>query len=361
MSKDKVIFGEAIASDNLNDFLFEEEIVKKDIDDTILIEADNESETPLDLKDEPIEEGIVNKEEEFEELIDLKDAKDNSPYKKYVQTLVESGEWEFDGIEDPETGEQIPLADLDIDEELFNEIKKQQKEEYKSKIKEDILSSLDSTERKFLEFKKSGGDIKTYLQTLTTKEKVENLDISTDEGKVIAIRTYYENVLKKTPEWTEKFINRLIKDLDIDSEAEQAKDELDKIAKAQHDKVVKDTEQAAKQAEESRLKAIEDLKNTLKQDNLPTKELNFIVKGFTETDERGLTEIDRHYLTLRNDPKKAKLVWDMLTNTEEFVKKVSKEEVLNKDLKTFKTIKLARKTVNGNSKTVDDDFILELK
>ena len=51
----------------------------------------------------------------------------------------------------------------------------------------------------------------------------------------------------------------------------------------------------------------------------------------------------------------------MLTNPEEFIKKMAKKEVAEKDLKTFKTIKLARKKVNSKSSvTDDDDFIINL-
>ena len=357
----KITFGEAISSDDFSDGLFKEEPKEQEKkEDKVLLEL-NDNDNLFNLGED--KEDGEKEEEESEEgdkpFLDIEETP-TSPYKNYVKTLVESGEWVFDGIED-ENGEIIPFEDLEIDEELFNEIKKQQKEEIKGKVKEEIFSSLDDTEKEFLEFKKNGGDLQKYFQTLNTKKQITELDISTDGGKLLAMRTYYQNVLGKSAEWTEKYINRSIKAMEIDAEAEEAKSELDRIAAKQHEDVVKAQEKAALEAEKARVKATEDLKEKLKEDKLAVKEVNSIVKGFTEMDERGLTEIDKHYLTLRNDPTKAKLVWDMLTNPEEFIKKMAKKEVAEKDLKTFKTIKLARKKVNSKSSVTDnDDFIINL-
>lgn len=362
MSKQNVTFGAAISAENFTDGLFEEEVVKdKETEDNVLLEVKEDDGTLLDLEDEEVVlEATPIIEEAAEDVFEIKDDIKANKYREYVQAFVASGEWVFDGIEDPETGEQIALEDLDIDEEMFNEIKKQQKAEIKAKAKEEVFSSLDETEKEFLEFKKNGGDLDKYYQTLNTKKQIKSIDISTDEGKVTAVRTYYQGVLKMSPEKTDKLISNFIKDMDIDKEAEEAKEKIDKIAEEQHNRVVTEQKERIREAEEARQKATETLKNTLKEEKVSVKEINNIVKGFTEMDERGLSEIDKHYLNLRNDPTKAKMVWDMLTNTDEFIKKMSAKEVVNKDVKTFKAIKLAKRKDSGRSNIEDDDFILTM-
>ena len=371
---DDIIFGDAVvsAAAGEDDTLFLDEPKPKEDKNEVVIP----SEEVNDLFNETEEEGDAEtKETTSENFLEdaeekAKESSDKDAYKNLVTALVESGEWDFDAIED-EDGNVIQLSEMDIDEETYIKLKDHNKQIVRQKIEEEIFSDISDAEKEFLEFKKTGGDLDTFVKSYKIVQNAQSLDTETDEGKVRVIKSYYLNLMKKSPEWVDKYVNRLIETMEIDSEAEEAKAEIVKFTEEQHANIIArqkaeaDAMQAAadeakakrKEEEEAFKKSIE---TELKAKSVHGKKITSIIKGVTERDEKGLTELDRVYLTLKSEPNKLEFLWDALTNPDNFASKVAKENVNKANLNTFKTLKFNPKSKNKATTKLDsgDDEVL---
>ena len=129
-------------------------------------------------------------------------------YQSAAEQLISTGFWEdFEGRDG-----------LDIDKDVFEQLSKQQDEWKKQNIGSSIYNSLDPAEREYLDFKRMGGDLDTYYQSKTKVERVNNLDLDSEQGKLSAIYTYYKNFVG----WDDAKINKFIGKLDSNDLEEEA-------------------------------------------------------------------------------------------------------------------------------------------
>lgn len=323
-----IVFGDIVAATDI----FGEPIIEESTTDTDIVD---ESKDVKKIEEKKVEQKAEEKPlfEEVENKVEKK--KDNTDYEGIYKALVASGEWEEVEIE----GE-----DKTIDAETFKLIQKQQKENRLNAEKEKLLSVLSQDEKDFLEYKKNGGNALEFLKAQDFKQKAENLDISTDNGKKLAIYSYYRNFVGWSDEKTQKHINRIEKELELADEAQMAKDKIEEFTKAEFERIKAE----AKQAKELRDKAENDfkesVKNNLKNKDYDTKKINSVIRDFTDRDERGYTAIDKKYLELRNNPEKVDELWQFLMNYEDFTKKISQKKVNEAQLDVFKTIKINKKS-----------------
>lgn len=260
------------------------------------------------------------KSEEGEDDVDY-----NSVYKAFVAT----GEWEEVEIE----GE-----DKNIDKETFNYIAKEQAKRKREKVKEEVFKDLSEDEKAYFEHKKNGGNYLEFLKAHSFKQQAENIDISTDAGKKNAIYAYYKNIVGWSDEKTKNYINRIEKELELQQEAESAKEEIEKVTKADFEKVKENARQAKEARDVAENKFKEDVKTALKTEKIDTKKVNSIIRDVTDRDERNLSVIDKKYLEIRNNPEKIAELHSFLLDYENFTKKVSQKEVNKKGLEEFKKI-----------------------
>jgi hypothetical protein len=345
MTGEDLIFGDISQVDIFGD----------EIQETSIIEEPPKTEVKEEIEEEEEDKPKKEKKQETSEPIDIfedsskeedEDTKSSdTDYKSIAQALVAVGEWDEDLALEDEDGNVIPISDLEsMDEETFNTFKAAQAKSKKQKVEEEVYGKLSSDEKEFIEFKKNGGDLDEFLQTYTRKQRVESLDISTDAGKKTAIYSYYKNVVGWAPEKIQKHIQRLERDLELDEEAETAKAEIDTLVKSEHDALLKRQDEFVKQRQEAEQKYKENIKNNLKQFNFDPKKINTVLRDVTERDENGFTAIDKKFLELRNNPEEIEFLYSALMDRENFIKRVSQKKVNEEKLKTFKTIKVNKKS-----------------
>lgn len=269
--------------------------------------------------------------------------KDGKDYNSLAKELVDLGIWKEFKSEDGE--------ELDLDEETFNKLKELQAETKITELKDKNLSKV---EQEYLEFKKNGGDFESYANASKFQEQATNLDISTMEGKQTAVYSYYKNIVGWSPERAAKYVEDSIKNLNIDEDADFAKEKLEEKANAALDKV--------RREEQDRLQKIateqESFEKTLKEElaniGFNTKQLGQVSKDFKVNQEENLANIDKKYLELKSDPKQAAILWNLLFDQENYLKSYSNKKVNDASLKAFEGITLSKKVRTRTSASDED-------
>jgi len=295
-------------------------------------EGETKKEDTAEEVEKEVVEELVSETKEEEVIEQNTNEEGEVDYENIISVLISSGEWEEFELEDQEGK---------ITKETFDYIKKEQQ-----KIKEEKLrkSAFSKDEQEFLEFKKNGGDIKAYADSLNKIQLVDDkLDITTDEGKKIAIATYYKNVIGWNDERINKHISRLEKDLELDEEAEMADKEIKGMLKENHDKLVKEAAERSEKIKKENEEYEKTLKETVKNKKYDTKQVNQIVKDVIVKDEKGLAEVDKKYIELRNNPELIADLWEYFFNKEKLVEKIKREATTENNKETFKKIVFGKK------------------
>lgn len=283
-------------------------------------------------KEEIVETDEILKDKETPVLLDEEEEEKPKKGKNYLElakTLVEVGEWE-----DFELEEGVE----ELTEEDFKALKKEQ-----TKLKkEKTLEALDPDEKEFLDFKKKGGNIETYIQTLSLKNQAQNLDIETEEGKKTAIYAYYKNVVGWSDEKVLKHIGRVIEDLELDDEAEMAKGKIEEITAKQHQDLIERQNKIIEERENAKKAYKDGVNSKLKEKGVEKTLATKIVKAYTEEDDKGFTEIDRKYLELRNNPDLAEELYFFMTDINTYKEKIATKKANEEKLDTFKNIKFIK-------------------
>lgn len=357
----QIIFGDITTSANV-DFFGEPTEVPTKVEKSEEVESTEEpKETTLEInqgEDEDffgkkVKEKVATTEEEkaIEKAESAVESSVEKDYLALVKDLVEQGIFaDFEQLSEIES----------LTKEEYESIKEQQRELQREEVKEEVLSSLDEEEKEFIEYKKNGGNIEAYMSSFMSKRRAEAIDISTDNGKKAALYDLYTKVDGLSHEKAQSRIQLFEKALALDEEAERADSILKSIAKQHHDKLVKeqaDYRKSIEQAEEDyKLK----IKENLKQVESDTKKVNLILKNFTERDAQGFTNIDKAYLSVRNNPEKAKFLHDILLNYEEFEKKLITEKTNENTLKTFGKIKIKTKRADTDVAEKNNKLTIDL-
>lgn len=374
--QDELVFGDTITTDIFGDKVEvvetvdkkPEDIDKEKVDNKKDVETPNGDETDEVKKDtdedlfdifgddvstkdnNSKEKETVSDSNKKEENIDKGD--DGVDYNVLAQVFIDSGEWEDFKLEDGRKFVDL-VSNGEIDESTFSEIKKQQDDWRAEKIKEDALGSLSDAEKQYLEYVKNGGNLQEFVKTYTLKERATEIDIKSDMGKKSAIYSYYKNMHDWDDNAIQKHIKRLEESMDLDEHAEMAKSKLEAVTAKNHEELVKQQAESARLRQEAEKKYIDTLKESLKSEKFTTKQTNSILKDFTERDERGFTEIDKRFLELRNNPEQTSFLWNVLMNTEDFIKNSTQKRVNEEKLKTFKILKFNKNS--KKSKRVDNE------
>lgn len=305
------------------------EIEIEDILDKAVEFEDGDSGNPentLSSKDKKDAEGAI--------ATALKTSDQSFDFKETTDRLIKSGFWQdFEGRED-----------MELDQEMFTQLSQQQDRWKAESMLDNIYSAFSDTEKEFLAFKQAGGDLDTYYQSRQKVNSIDNLDITSDEGKINAIYTYYKNFVGWNDEKIKKHINRISKDLDFQEEAETAYQTIQEHVKKQHKQMLDQQYQVQQQKNQAIESFKGDVKKILKHNKVSSSKANKIVNRLTSVDQStGMAEIDAAYLTLRNDPAKAIMLHDFLMDFDTFVKNVSnqKEEEVKK--KVFFDLKKSKK------------------
>lgn len=309
-------------------------------------EGKDEEESDEDLFGDKIDEESIEK---VEKQSDAKSGKVD--YLQRVKDLVEQGIfYDFEELSEIES----------LTKEEYEEIKAQQILAQKEELKEEVLSGLSEDEKEFLDYKKSGGNLEAYTKSFLNKDRLQKIDLSTDNGKKAVIYEYYTRVDGYSSEKAQKRIALLEKEMELDDEAQMLHEKLAKQAEDEHNILLKkqqDYIDSIKKAEEDYKEGI---KETLKSEGVDSKNSAKIIKTLTERDERGFTPIDKAFLSLRNDPKKSKFLYDILMDFDTFKNSLEKETKTEAALNTLKTIKFKQKRTSTDVAENDNKNVITL-
>lgn len=291
-------------------------------------------------------------EESIEKVEKESDAKSGKvDYLQRVKDLIEQGIfYDFEGLAEIES----------LTKEEYEEIKAQQISALREELKEEVLSDLSEDEKEFLEYKKSGGNLEAYTKSFLNKDRLQKIDLSTDNGKKAVIYEYYTKVDGYSPEKAQKRIALLEKEMELDDEAQMLHDKLAKQADEEHKALLKKQQDYIDSIKKAEEEYKEGIKETLKSEGVDSKNSAKIIKTLTERDERGFTPIDKAFLSLRNDPKKSKFLYDILMDFDNFKSSLEKETKTDVALNTLKTLKFKQKRTSTDVAENDNKNVITL-
>jgi len=379
MSKENtIIFGDIVSGDT---DLFGEPI-EGTTEDTKVEKESSEKKEDTVIKDEEVENKEVTSEEKVtptstekssevkegdnedlfgntltdEEKVEKAEKESDSKvgkidYLQRVKNLVNDGVfYNFEELDELEN----------LSKEEYEDIRKQQLNAIKDDLKDEVLSDLSNDEKEFLEYKKSGGNLEAYTKSFLNKQRAQNFDISTDNGKKAVVFEHYTKVNGYTPERAHKMIGMLEKGMELDDEAEMLFERLNKYAEQEHKEVLRRQEEYVESIQQAERDYKESVKNNLKESGVDIKNTNKILKTLTERDEKGFTPIDKAFLSLRNDPAKSKFLYDILIDFDTFKKSIEKDKQSETALNTIKKIKFKEKRQTSDVAENKNNNIIQL-
>jgi hypothetical protein len=173
---------------------------------------------------------------------------------------------------------------------------------------------------------------------------VNNIDITTEQGKAQAIIGYYRHIVGWDDAKIEKHLSRVVEDMELDSEAEMADSKLKEHFSAQHQQMVERQQKLVEQREEKIKEYKKSIRSVLKDKGVADKDSSSFVKALTEIDDTGTAKVDKAYMAFRNDPEKAVLLWEFLSDPEKFMEKAGEKEAKKEAKKAFITLKANKKS-----------------
>lgn len=231
-----------------------------------------------------------------------------------------------------------------LDKEAFLELWELQEGEKKTQIKESVFADLDADDKELIEFKKNGGNIDLWYQARQRQLVIQNLDITTDQGKQNAIYTYYKNYVGWSDEKIQKHISKLVKDLEIDEEAQDAYEKLEAVTKTEREQLLKQQSEAAKQKETQIKEYKNTLKTALKEYGIEGSKASKVIESFTQIDpESNLTPLDKAYISAKVDPKRAIQLYKYLEDSDKFIQEAAQKLKEATKKETFFELKNAKK------------------
>ena len=288
-----------------------------------------------DILDKPVsfdDEEAKESKKKVSEALETNDA--FFDYQATAEKLIKDGFWEdFEGREE-----------LEIDKDAFEQLSKQQDEWKKQNLGSSFYNSLHPAEREYLEFKKMGGDLDTYYQSMTKVNRVNNLNIDSEQGKLSAIYTYYKNFVG----WDDAKINKYVSKLDANDLEEEASTAFSHVqAKVQNEHKLMMQKQA--DLADKREKAIsaykKNVRGILKNQKVNDRQAREVVKSLTDVNPKtGFTAVDEAYVAFRNDPQRSVLLYKFLSDPESFINEVSTDKQQEERKKLFFELKKKGKT-----------------
>lgn len=298
------------------------------------VEIEDILDKPVAFDDEePSQAETTEAKEAIKEALSSDD--ENFDYDYVSKKLIEAGFWEdFEGREETE-----------ITKEVFEQLSKQQDKWKKENLATTLFSSLDPAEKEFLAFKRQGGDLHTYYQSRTQVDRINNLDIDSEQGKLNSIYTYYKNFVGWDDAKIQKHLARISETPeDLEEEAMSSYEKIQQHTKQQHAQLVQQQQQVAEQRQQAVNDYKKTVRETLKTKNFNQNQIKSVVSGLTKLDENGFAEVDKAFLQFRNHPERAIELYRFLTDYQGFIEDVTRTRENETKKRVFMDIKKAKKT-----------------
>lgn len=298
------------------------------------VEIEDILDKPVAFDDEePTQAETTEAKEAIKEALSSDD--ENFDYDYVSKKLIEAGFWEdFEGREETE-----------ITKEVFEQLSKQQDKWKKENLATTLFSSLDPAEKEFLAFKKQGGDLHTYYQSRTQVDRINNLDIDSEQGKLNSIYTYYKNFVGWGDAKIQKHLARISESPeDLEEEAMSSYEKIQQHTKQQHQQLIEQQQQVAEQRQQAVNDYKKTVRETLKTKNFNQNQIKSVVSGLTKLDENGFAEVDKAFLQFRNNPERAIELYRFLTDYQGYIEDVTRTRENETKKRVFMDIKKAKKT-----------------
>lgn len=292
ISSDKLdeLFGQIPTADDLS--------VGKDenqSDDEEKIETD---EIKLPSENDGVIEEISEEDLENIENEEVQPSNTNSVLKNTVNYLIEQGIWnDFEGRDS-----------IEITDEVYAELASKQAQHAAYDIVNELIDSTGEYGKAIIGYIKSGGNPDEIIDLFKEQKEVEQIDISTENGKLIKIEKYYEDIIGRKKEWVKKHLNRLVENDEVDSEFEDINDLYNK----HYQEKLKEKQEAVKEQErqnaEKQNRFISSIKSSLENNNKLTqiekKQIASSILDFKHTLDNGQKVNDFYvkFAEIQNDP-----------------------------------------------------------
>lgn len=280
-------------------------------------------------------------------------------YKDFLIKLMDSGA--IDKIDSFQVGEEeVPLDDMDIDEELFNTIIKEEKQALIDHYKNTTINKegLSDLTKQLIEVDLAGGDVKEFMETYDSLQApLNNIDMTTLDGKVSACYMYLEASgvdESLIPDIIESYATKGLLETKSEEAYSVLKSEFDKtiLAQKQHALDLQAKEEEAHKEFTRNLNEV--LKESIQSDTYRRKIVNTVTHKY-EGNKIGLDLIIEE---MKGNPLEIADLVQFVFNKEEYLKKNAAKhvEAVNKDI--IKKVV----TVNRNtSQNILGDSSLERK
>lgn len=300
--------------------------------------------TPLSTESNTLE-SLLEVEEPSKETPAEEPIKDKIDYKSIVDYLIEEELFfDFEGRED-----------LDLNEQSFADLLKEQVKYIASKTVEEEKQSFGSTASQLLDYLKNGGSVEQFTKNYSQEVDITSIDLDNSKNQERVIRDYYEAI-----GWEDAKINKYITRLkdegddEFKQESQECQAKLVKEIQAEREQILKEQEDAnlerKQYIETFNKKTKEAIYKELEISDKEKKELENYLYKHTVKDEQGRTYSDfyKDFVSIQKDPVKyAKLV----SIVKNFDKVETKEKVENQaNKKVFNFLKTS--SANQLSSTV---------
>lgn len=315
-------------------------------------EEETEEEKPLQQEDIEKHLSYLNEDEEDDEDTDPKD-KNKQPkadkeedqedssniLQMQAQLLIEKGVWkEFEGMEE-----------FEWNNENYAELVEQQAIWGAEDMFHELVDSTGPYGKAIISYAQNGGNPEEVIDLFKEAKKIENFDVSTEDGKVALLTKYYKDL-----GWNDKRIKRTI-DAAIDSntldeDVTEAKTEMEEAIKAEVEAKQQAQQQYLAKQKEAEEAFASNITGVLKErkDLTPTEKrdiaTSLLVYDKKLPDGRMVNQFTLDFAKLQNDPKKYVDLVMFVRDYEKFKEKIAEKE-------EKKAVKKSWEFIKGNGST----------
>lgn len=229
-------------------------------------------------------------------------------YAEQAKFLIEKGYWKDLDVEIEENGEKklVPISELEMTPELFDQLDEAQKAEQKEAFNSKYIDveGIDDTTKKLIELKKKGGDITELIQLdAEFVNPIKNLDLENEQVHEYLVRQKYQS-LGLEQDIIDFKVDKLKKELTLDVEAKKVADEIN----SNFDKVVenklKEREAAVEAQKEEQKNFKKGLSEAYKKLELKDTLVKSLIENAAKFDEYGFSNVDKVFFEAKKDPEK---------------------------------------------------------
>jgi len=241
--------------------------------------------------------------------------------------------------QEDENGEtvEIPIEELDIDEELYTDIVQQLVETEKEEVSKDKISIKGVSEltKTMIEIEQKGGNITSVLQNKQTYlDPLDALDLDTTEGQRQAVALLMQGN-NKDPEEIEALIKYyedkgVLRDKALESD-QKIREAMTKFAEQQKQEAIKENEARQEKLKLYRKDVKKELDSNFElKDTVKAKIVDFASK----TSDGNLTDFDKKLMEIRLNPVLSSELALWLMDREEYIKQITNKKLTEQKVST---------------------------